>query len=162
MDISTVAGSKVSITAAPVILSTTDTQAEFAALTYTEIKPVESIGGIGDTANNVTFTELGNSRTRNLKGARAAKLPTVVVGYVADDPGQILAIAAEQTKFDYGVKVELADKGPGSGALNTIIYFGAQVSEASFENGDADTVEKLSITFLPNTKPFIVPGTPGT
>ena len=162
MDISTTAGAKVSITATPVVLSVTDTLAEYAALTYTEIKPIESIGGIGDSANNVNFTALSDSRVRNLKGARTAQTVSVVAGYVADDAGQLLVIASEQTKFDYAVKVELADKGSGSGALNTIIYFAAQVSEASFDIGDADSIVKLNITFLPNSKPFVAPGTPGT
>lgn len=162
MDISTAAGAKVSITTAAVVLSTTDTLAEFAALTYTEIKQVESLGDFGDTANTVTFTSLADSRVQKMKGSRDAGELAIVVAYVADDPGQILAITNEKTKFNYGVKIELADKGSGAGALNTIIYVGGQVSSASFSLGEADNVVRMNINILINTPLWVAPGTPGT
>lgn len=162
MDISTTAGAKVSITTAGVDTSVTDTLAEFAALSYTEIKQVESLGDFGDTANIVTFTSLADARVRKIKGSRDAGEVSLVCAYVADDPGQVLAITNEQTKLNYGVKVELADKGPGSGALNTIIYFAGPVNSAAFSVGEADNVVRLNITLPITTKLYIAPGTPGT
>jgi len=162
MDISTTAGAKVSISTTAVDTSVTDTTAEFVALTYTEVKQVESLGDFGDTANLVTFTSLADARVRKIKGSRDAGEVALVVAYVADDPGQVLVIAAEKTKSNYAIKVELADKGVGSGAVNTTIYFAGPVNSAAFSVGEADNVVRLNVNVPITTPLYIVPGTPGT
>lgn len=162
MDISTTAGAKISISNAAVITSVTDTLAEYAALTYIEVKQVESLGDFGDTSNLVNFTSLSDARVRKLKGSRDAGELALVVGNVPDDPGQVALIAAEKTKFLYAFKVEFADKGPGSGALNTICYFAALVNSASFSVGEADSVIRSNYSLPIDSQLFIAPGTPGT
>jgi hypothetical protein len=162
MDIATTAGAKISISNAAVITSVTDTTAEYAALTYIEVKQVESLGDFGDQSNLVNFTSLADARVRKLKGSRDAGELALVVANVADDPGQVALIAAEKTKFLYAFKVEFSDKGPGSGAVNTTIYFAALVNSGNFSVGGADDVIRSNYSLPIDTPLFITPATPGT
>jgi hypothetical protein len=162
MDVSTTNGAKVSISSAGVDTSVIDTTSEFAALTYTEIKKTQSIGDFGDTANMISFTDLSASRVLKLKGSRDAGELQITVAYVADDPGQIAVIAAEKTKNNYGFKIELNDKGPGSGSVNSIFYFAGPVNSAAISVGEADAVVTMTISVPITTPVYYTPGTPGT
>ncbi len=63
----------------------TDTTAEFAALTYTEIGLAETLGEFGDESNNVNFTALGDARVRKAKGARDAGTLALTVAHDPTD-----------------------------------------------------------------------------
>ena len=69
-DIFTATGTKIFI--GPSVTNTTDTAAEFAALSWTEIGLVESIGEFGDQASMVTGAVIGDGRMRKARGARDA------------------------------------------------------------------------------------------
>lgn len=148
MTVTTTAGSKLYI--GPVRASTVDTLAEYEALSWTEVGEIEDMGSLGDQSNSVTFTSVGDSRTRKLKGARDAGTMSLRIGRDALNPGQIALAAAEQTKFEYAFKVEIADS-RGAGYTNSFRYFGALVMSQREELGTVDNVPKLMADLAVNT-----------
>jgi hypothetical protein len=102
--------------------STANDETAYAALTWVEVKPVESIGEFGDQSTPVNFTALGDSRTRKNKGTDDAGDVTIVCGDSPRNPGQIAFKAAAKTKFSYAFKVVLADA-PDANDTDTVHYF---------------------------------------
>lgn len=86
-----------------------DDIAAYEALSYTEVKEVKSMGGIGDTAKIVTWESLGSGRVRKSKGARDAGTLDVPVGRDPADLGQRKLKAAEKSNRTYAFKVTAAD-----------------------------------------------------
>lgn len=124
-----------------------NTVSAYAALSYTEIKPVESIGEFGDRAETVTFKALGEARVRKRKGTRDAGDITVVCGHDPLDAGQIAAVAAEKTEFTYAIKVLTAD-GADANDTDSVFYFRALVASARLSVGEADNMMKRSFDLL--------------
>lgn len=116
----------------------------YEALTYVEIKEVESLGEFGDQAADVTFTSLSDARVRHLKGARDAGVLALVVGRDPLDPGQIAARAAQKTKFAYAFKIVAADA-PDENDTPTTFFFHALVQGARENFGTSDNVVKSNI-----------------
>lgn len=102
-------------------------QADFEADTYTEIKEISNVGELGAVANIVQFPIVSDDFVKKAKGTRNAGDPAIVVGYTADDAGQIAVRAAERTKFYYNFKLQLADA-VDENHTDTIIYFRALVA----------------------------------
>lgn len=124
------------------VLDTVDTTAEFAALTWVEVDPVESLGDFGDEASAVTFSGLKDGRIRKLKGARDAGDLAVVVGHNPTQTGQVQMITAEGTKFNYGFKVEIPDA-PSELYTNSIFYFrGKVMSKRMGVGGNGDVTKR--------------------
>jgi hypothetical protein len=126
----TLAGAKLSIgTTLAIDFNSGDAaaQAGFEADTYTEIKEISNIGEFGAAANIVQFPVLSDDYVKKAKGTRNAGDPAIVVGYTADDPGQIAVRAAEKTKYYYNFKLVLADA-QDENHTDTIIYFRALVA----------------------------------
>jgi len=93
----TLAGTVVSIgTSAAVDFSGNEAAilADFAADTYTPIAETETISDFGDTAADVAFTSLGDSRTRHLKGSSDGGMAQITCADQASDAGQALVRAA--------------------------------------------------------------------
>lgn len=150
-----------SATGAKVYISTTSaatTQSAFAALTWVEIKEIESIGDFGDESSSVTFTSLSDSRIRKYKGARDAGTIAVVCGNLATDPGQLAAVAAEKTKFDYPIKIVLADAADANDT-NSTFYFQGQVMSAKLNVGGNDAIIKRTFNLAINSAVIEVPST---
>src|SRR5262245_15844128 len=123
-----------------------DTRAEFLALSgYTEIGQVETIGEFGDQSNDVTFAALGDARVRHAKGARDAGQMTVTCGHDPLDVGQDAANGAQETNFQFAIKVVLPD-GP-AGFSNTELYFRALGSSARLNVGANDNVIRRTYNF---------------
>ena len=91
-DIFTATGTRVFI--GPSVTNTTDTAAEFAALTWTEINLLENIGEYGDESSSVTGAVIGDGRVRMAKGARNAGTLSVTGFHDATDTGQQALVAA--------------------------------------------------------------------
>lgn len=123
--------------------------ADFTAETWVEIKDVESLGTLGDTATEVTIETIGQSRTRRLKGTRTAPPMEVVCAINYSDPGQIAVIAAEKTEDDYAFKVEFNDA-PSGGTPSERYFFG-KVASASEAYDTANSIMKLNATIWVNS-----------
>lgn len=112
---------------------------------WTEVVDVEDLGEVGDESTLITFTAIGDGRTRKFKGPRDAGDMAVVLGYNSDDPGQTALRAAETTKDAYNFKIELNDGSPGSPSQPTILYFRAKVMSGRFRIGTASDVVRSGV-----------------
>lgn len=131
--------------------STADSKTAYAALTYTEITPVESVSDFGDQANVINFTSLGDARTRKRKGTRDAGDVNLVLGHDPLDAGQIAAVAAAATDFSYAFKVSLQD-GADANDTDSVFYFRALVSTARVAPGSANQIVKRNLVLLIDSK----------
>ncbi|SFP62769.1 phage tail tube protein [Tranquillimonas alkanivorans] len=122
----------------------------YGALTWTEIKEVESLGSFGDTAEEITFTSISDARTRKVKGARNAGTLEVVMGQDYSDAGQAALIAAEKEIHDYAFKVVFNDAPDGGTPSER--YFIAKVGSASEALDTANSVMKLNVSLLVDSK----------
>lgn len=85
--------------------------ADFAADTYTAIAETETISDFGDTAADVAFTSLGDSRVRHLKGATDGGMAQITCADQTDDSGQaaVKAAAAPTNQDEYNIKFAWAN-----------------------------------------------------
>lgn len=127
-----------------------DTLSEYEALTWTEIKEVETIGEFGDAATTIEFTALGDARVRKRKGVRNAGDLAVTVANDALDPGQQAAIDAEKTEFVYPVRIVLADAADANDT-DSAFYFKALVASARLNIGGANEMIRRAFAFLIDT-----------
>lgn len=146
------AGSKVSIGAALAMKSTDFVVADFTSQTWTEITGVESLGTIGDQAQAITQSIVGEARDKTIKGTRNAGTMELVVAIDYADAGQLAAIAAEKTPHDYAFKIEFNDK-PATGASpkNSLRYFVGKVMSAAEVLDQANNVMKLNLSVAINS-----------
>ena len=152
----TASGTKLYIGPA-IVLATTDSAAEFAALTpYVEIKEIENYGELGDEAAAVLFAAVGDARVRKSKGARDAGVMALVCGREVHDPGQIALEAAEQTNQTFSFKMELPDA-PTEDYSNSFIYFGALVMSKRLNVGGNDNIIRDNFNLGINTKLYVIP-----
>lgn len=93
---------------------------DFASQAWVQITGMESMGNLGDSAQAVTIDLIDEGRTKTLKGTRSAGTMEVVCASDNSDDGQVAAIAAEKTAFDYAFKVELTDKPPVRSSVATV------------------------------------------
>ena len=71
----------------PVVASTVDTEAEFEALSYTEISQVQDLGEFGDTAEELTFEVIHDDRLQSRKGSVDGGILPLVLSYDLGDAG---------------------------------------------------------------------------
>lgn len=132
--------------------------AAYAALTWTEIGEVQSIGEFGDQASDVTFTSLSDGRVRHMKGARDAGVLALVCGRDPLDAGQVAARAAEKTKFAYAIKIVAADA-LDANDTDSVFYFHALVQSARDSFGENDSVVTTTFNLGITTAIIEVPAT---
>ncbi len=137
-------GSKVSIGQVMSPQSTPFVLADFASQTWTPCGWTQSIGQFGDVSAEIKFDAIDQSRTQKLKGTRDAGSMDVAMGVDHTDPGQIALVAAEQTPYDYAVKVEFNDA--ASGGTPSARYFIAKVMSAAEKLDTANNVVMLNCT----------------
>lgn len=125
----------------------TDTQAEFEVLSYTAVGEVESIGAFGDTYQDVTFTALGDSRTRHFKGTVDAGTFTATVGFDAADSGQdaLMTALADQDGI-YAFRVQGGDGSTGSPSAPTTLYFLGRVMAAPLNIGGSNNIVRRDVS----------------
>lgn len=123
--------------------------ADFSGETWVEIKEIENLGTIGDTAEEVAFTAIDQARIKRLKGARAAPPMELVCGIDYGDAGQQALIAAEKEVHDYAFKLEFNDAPEGGTPSER--YFFAIVASASETLDAANTVMKLNASLWVNS-----------
>lgn len=134
-------------------------ESDFSSETWTQINSVESLGGFGDTSNEVTFTDLSAERVTRVKGARDAGTMEVVAGIDYADAGQLALVAAEKVKEDYAFKIEFNDA-PSGGTPSTR-YFVAAVGSVSEAIDTADNIMKLNASLWINSNVVRVAAAPG-
>ena len=157
MAATTLSGAIISIGPATIL----DTLVGLEALTpYTPIGEAEDYGEVGDDSPLVTFASVGDGRIRNVKGARNAGSMTLVCARDPLDAGQQALVAAEKTKFQYAIKIELPDK-PNPTGTNTFLYFRALVASARNRMGTNDNVIRQVFTIAVNSQIFEDPATAG-
>jgi len=157
-DIFTATGAKIFI--GPSVLAATDTAAEFAALTWTEIGLVESIGEYGDESSAVTFNAIGDGRTRKAKGSRDAGTLAITCAHDATDVGQVAVVAAEATYNNFAFKVALPNRLNATGA-DEIDYFRGLVMSKRLNVGGNDNVVRINFSVGINSPIIVVPPTSG-
>lgn len=113
---------------------TATNQAQFESDTYLVINELSNMGEFGGASNILTFPVVSRQYNKKGKGSRNGGDPVVVVGRLADDPGQQAIRAAEQTNFTYNFKLEVPDA-EGPGFTNTVIYFRAIVASSTMQFG---------------------------
>lgn len=138
MAVKTAAGTKIYI-GPSIVEATTDTLAEFTALTYTEIKGVTTTPEIGDESSLVTAMDLGSARVQKGKGVRDSGSATLTVNADPADAGQLALVAAEATQNVYAFKIVYPDKLNATGT-DTEEYFGGIVRGKRRTGGDANAV----------------------
>lgn len=124
-------------------------EADFSGESWTEIAHLESLGTLGDNANEVTFESIGENRTKRLKGTRNAPPMEVVCGIDYADAGQIALVAAEKEIHDYAFKVEFNDA-PSGGTPSERLFI-AKVGSASESLDTANSVMKLNASLWVNS-----------
>lgn len=146
------AGTKVSIGGTLDMKSADFVVGDFSAITWVEIKGLENIGSLGDQAQAITQSIIGEARDKTIKGTRNAGTMEMVCALDYADAGQLAAIAAEKTPYDYAFKVELNDK-PATGASpkNSLRYFIGKVMSARDAIDQANNVTKLQISVAINS-----------
>lgn len=129
----------------------------YAALTWTQINEVETIGDFGDSAESIKFNSLSDGRVRKLKGARDAGTLEVTFGRDPADAGQVALRTADKLDVAHNFKIELADKpATGTSPKNSIFYFAGMVSVQNTIGGVND-VTKMKATIDITTEPLLVP-----
>ena len=149
MPIFATAGAKLYIGGALAQKASDFVEADFTGETWTEIKWLESLGSVGDAAQEIAFDVIGNPRTQRIKGTRSAGTMEVVCGIEYSDAGQVAAIAAEKTDDDYAFKLEF-DDAPAGGTPSER-YFIAMVGGASEQYDTANSVMKMNLSLWINS-----------
>ena len=158
-DIFTATGAKVFI--GPSVTTATDSTAEFAALSWTEIALVETIGEYGDESAAVTFAAVGDGRTRKAKGARDAGTLALTVAHAADDVGQQALEAAEGTYNNFAFKVTLPNRLNATGT-DEVNYFRGLVMSKRLNVGGNDNVVRNTYNVGVNSQIYVVAPTAGS
>lgn len=158
-DIFTATGTKVFI--GPSVTNATDTAAEFAALTWTEIGLIESIGEFGDQSSSVTGAVIGDGRMRKAKGARDAGELAITVFHAGDDVGQAALEAAEASYSNFAFKVVLPNRLNVTGT-DEIRYFRGLVMSKRLNVGGNDNLVKDTYNVGINSPIVVVAPTAGS
>lgn len=132
--------------------STDFVAADFTSEVWVEIGGLDSLGSLGDSSEAVSQAIINEARVKTLKGTRSAGTMEVVAAIDNADAGQLAAIAAEKTPYDYAFKVELNDK-PAAGASpkNGERLFIAKVMSASEVFDTANNVMKRNLSLAVNS-----------
>lgn len=127
MTITTATGTCLSVSAA---LPATHTEAGFAALAYTQVGELETLGELVVEFTAASFTNLCSGKTRMLKGEEKYSPVQIGVGLDRDDAGQSILTTARKSRVAR-VAVRVAD------ADGTVVFFQAQVMAEKIVGGDA-------------------------
>lgn len=121
-----------------------------AIVDWVEVGEVEDYGEIGDSAQAITFTAVGDRRVRKLKGPRDAGVQNLVVGRDPLDDGQDEMIDAEQEDFNHAFKIELADA-PSASYSPSVMYYGGLVMTRPTNIGNVTAVTRRTFNIGINT-----------
>lgn len=142
-------GATISIAAA--VTTEPANAAAFAALSWTAIGSVNSLGEYGDQSQILTATTLQENRVFKGKGPRDAGTLELVVLDRYDDAGQVALIAAQAAMWMYPFKITLPNNlnSPGTAQID---YFCAFVVSQRLNVGRADNIVMRTFQLAINTK----------
>ncbi|WP_102960219.1 hypothetical protein [Mangrovicella endophytica] len=146
------AGSKVFIGGALDDKSADYVAADFTSQAWVEIKGLTQIGTFGDTSNAITSDQIGENRTKTIKGTRNAGTIELVADINYADAGQLAAIAAEKSPADFAIKIQFNDA-PATGSSpkpSTRMMIGKVMSAAEALD-QANNAMKLNISIAINS-----------
>jgi hypothetical protein len=87
-------------------------EADFASVSWTEIKGWTQAGALGDTAALISSSEINRGRDIKMKGTRNAGQMQNVFNIKGADAGQAAVIAAEKSRYNYPFKIVYAGEAP--------------------------------------------------
>ena len=137
-------------------------EADFDTVVWTEIDGWVTMGAHGDTAALVTSDQIGVGRTKKAKGTRNAGSMENVFDVVADDPGQLALVAAEQTNQNWPFRIVYNDA-PATGvapAPSESKFIGIVMSQ-SRAGGGANDPRRMNATIEINSNVVFLPATTG-
>lgn len=118
-DLYAVAGAKFYIGSSAMVAPSVDVAAaDFSAVTFIEVIDWQSMGAIGDQANEIATELISRGRTTVQKGTYRSPSMQNVFAVNSNDPGQIAIIAAANNRSNYPFKIAFADA-PGQ-RLNVV------------------------------------------
>ena len=123
-----------------------ENEAGYAALSYTEVNDVESLGAIGPTFEDVTFTPLKTGIAQHRKGGVDYGSLSVSMATNEDDAGQTLVAAGvdgANKNVVYSHKITLQD-----GAVR---YFQGQIFSNPENVGTASDIIKNEVNVMLST-----------
>lgn len=121
--------------------STVDTTGEYAALSWTAVGGIRTLGEFGDESQLVKFEVIGDGRTRQLAGSKDAGVIECMCAFDSLDTGQLAMIAAFDSGNEYAFRVV-----PNDGVTtDSIFYFKGPVTSKRVIAGENNSV--LSIRF---------------
>ena len=151
-----VAGARFYIGSAAMTVPTTDVNVgTFSGVSWIEVAEWETMGSIGDAANEIVTQLISRGRDVVQKGTRRSPSQENNFAINPTDAGQIAMIAAEATKDNYPFRI-VFDDAP-SGGTATIKYWIGLVMTAQETGGGANTTRMLQCTVAPNTNIVTVP-----
>ena len=136
--------------------------ADYSGVAWVEVKKWTQMGSYGDSAQLINTDLIGEGRTKKQKGTDNAGSMANVFATDVLDAGQIRVLTASQDVKNYAFKVELNDKGPGVGALNSTRLMYGLVMQAQQAGGGPNTVQTLNATMEINSNITNTAATPGT
>lgn len=160
MSIYATAGAKLHIGGVLAQKTTDFVEADFTPQTWVEIGNLDSLGSLGDTAQAITASIIGEGRDKTIKGTRSAGTMEVVCNIDYSDPGQQAAIAAEKTIHDYAFKLTFNDAPPG-GTPSQRLFIAKVMSQAEALD-TANNVMKLNLSLGVNSNVVRVDAAEGT
>ena len=127
-------------------------QAAYEALTWVECEQTETLGALGDTQAEVTFTGLGDARVQKLKGSSDAGTLDVSMafnqsafGSPLTGQGHLLAASSDTSSDNYFFKRVLGDASTGSPlGTGTTEYCSGQVGSFTINIDGADSIVMLN------------------
>ena len=125
--------------------------AAYAALSWTEVGDVESIGEYGDESQIITAATLQDSRVFKGKGPRDAGTLVLTVLDRPDDTGQDALVTGEGTFFNYPFKITLPNK-LTSGGTDEINYFIGLIMSKRLNVGDTTNIVRRVFNIAINSQ----------
>lgn len=149
-DLFAVAGARFYIGSAAMTVPTTDvTEATFSAVSWIEVDGWETMGAIGDAANEIVTQLINRGRDTVQKGTRRSPTQQHNFAVNTSDAGQQAMIAAEAAQYNYPFKL-VFDDAPSAGTPSEKKFIGLVLS-AQEQGGGANTTRMLQCSVAPNT-----------
>lgn len=158
--VETAGGSRLWISPTPVVPQNINNMTDQNAIAFfegindwIEVEGTENLGRIGDAAQASQFMSLKGQRVLKLKGPRDAGNQVIRCGRLPLDDGQAALVAAEKTRFNYPLKIELPDA-LGPTYTNSLMYYAALILDRPTDIGGAADVVMRSFTAGINTSVY--------
>lgn len=126
-------------------------------ITYTACGQIENFGSHGLTNSVNTFTPVDTGITFKTKGSKDYGKKTIVLGDVPVDAGQVILLAASESKARYSAKVTYP-LGEGE-STPEIHYLDVLITKYEHSDGAVNDIRKATVDLEICRKPVIVAAT---